>query len=753
MLSVLRQIVQEVNEAQDLNEVLRIIVERVSSAMGVEACSAYLLDRRKHHYLLAASVGFLDGADGNVAIHLSEGLVGLVGEREEPINLSDAPTHPRYRYFPETGEERYSAFLGVPMIHQRKVVGILVIQQRQPRRFDEGEVAFLVTVSAQLASYIAHAKTAEMISDFTISEPQGPATLHGIPSAPGIAIGTAVLVLPADLDAVSDKEITDIPREIENFEQALEMTRADIRRLKGHLVKTLLPEEQNLFDAYLRILDSRSIKQDIIALIEEGHWAPYALRKIIKRQVHKFEAMEDPYLRERSADLLDLGRRVLGNLQSESPPPHAYPKDTILVGDEISASDLAEVPQGHLLGMVSLKGSANSHVAILARAIGIPAVMGVSGFPAHKCEQKQIIVDGYHGEVITSPTPTMIADFARLAAEEKELYAGLDELRELRSETPDGECITLCVNAGLVADIRPALQVGAEGIGLYRTEVPFMIRDRFPSEEEQYLIYRQLLESFAPKPVTIRTLDVGGDKFLPYFPVVEDNPFLGWRGIRITLDHPEIFLVQLRAMLRASNGLQNLRVLFPMISSINEVEEALRLLRQAHREVIDEGGNARFPEVGVMIEVPSAVYQAHELVKRVDFLSVGSNDLTQYLLAVDRNNPHVANLYDSLHPAVLHALQIIANAAHTHNKPVGICGEMASEPAAVIALLGLGYNQLSMNAHSIPRVKWIIRNFTMIKAQQLVKEVMNFHHAQDIRQFLESALEDAGLGGLVRGGK
>ncbi|MCS5712555.1 phosphoenolpyruvate--protein phosphotransferase [Candidatus Berkiella aquae] len=753
MLSVLRQIVQEVNEAQDLQEVLRIIVERVSCAMGVEACSAYLVERRKHHYLLVASVGFLDGVDGKVTIPLSEGLVGLVGEREEPINLSDAPSHPRYRYFPETGEERYSAFLGVPMIHQRRVVGILVIQQRQPRRFDEGEVAFLVTVSAQLASYIAHANAGGVMTHFTVTQSNLPSTLHGIPSAPGIAIGTAVLVLPADLDAVTDKEITDIDREIEYFEQALETTRADIRRLKGHLAKTLLPEEQNLFDAYLSMLDSRSIKEDIIALIEEGHWAPYALRKIIKRQVHKFETMEDPYLRERSADLLDLGRRVLANLQSESPLPHTYPHDTILVGDEISASDLAEVPQDHLLGIVSLKGSANSHVAILARAIGIPAVMGVAGFPAHKCDRKQIIVDGYHGEVFTSPTQAMISDFARLAAEEKELYAGLDELRELRCETPDGTRVALCVNAGLVADIRPALQVGAEGVGLYRTEVPFMIRDRFPSEEEQYLIYRQLLESFAPKPVTIRTLDVGGDKFLSYFPVTEDNPFLGWRGIRITLDHPEIFLVQLRAMLRASNGLQNLRVLFPMISCISEIEEALRLLRQAHREVIDEGGNARFPETGVMIEVPSAVYQAHELIKRVDFLSVGSNDLTQYLLAVDRNNPYVANLYDSLHPAVLHALAIIANAAHSQNKPVAICGEMASEPTAVIALLGLGYNQLSMNALSLPRVKWIIRNFTVVKAQQLVKEVMNFHHAQDIRQFLESALEDAGLGGLVRGGK
>lgn len=748
----MRQIVQEVNEAQDLHEVLRIIVLRVSSTMGVEACSVYLTRQNHNHYLLAASVGFLEGVDGQLTIDFSEGLVGLVGEREEPINLSDAPSHPRYLYFPQTGEERYQAFLGVPLIHQRKLVGIIVVQHREPRRFDEGEVAFLVTVSAQLAGYIANAQIAGMISDLTNPDEIG-TTLHGMPGAPGVAIGTAVVVLTSDLDAIPDREIVEVAKEIQCLEHALEMTRADISRLKLRLDKSLLPEEQNLFDAYLSILDSKSIKQGIIDLIQEGHWAPWALRKIIKRQVHKFEAMEDLYLRERAADLLDLGRRVLTNLQSENLPIQAYPKDTILVGDEVSASALAEVPQGHLLGVVSTKGSANAHVAILARAIGIPAVMGVTGFPYHKLEGKQIIVDGYNGEVFTSPSSGMIADFYRLAQEEKELYAGLDELRELRAQTPDGVRIGLCANAGLVADIRPAIQAGAEGIGLYRTEVPFMIRDRFPGEEEQYLIYRQLLESFAPRPVTIRTLDVGGDKSLPYFPVQEENPFLGWRGIRITLDHPEIFLVQLRAMLRASAGLKNLHVLFPMISSLCEIDEALRLLRQAHREVIDEGYDAIFPETGVMIEVPSAVFQAHELVKRVDFLSVGSNDLTQYLLAVDRNNVHVANIYDSLHPAVVHALKIIVEAAHAQNKRVSICGEMAGEPVAVIVLLGLGFDMLSMNAHSIPRVKWIIRNFTLEKAQSLVKEVMKLHHAREIRALLERALEDAGLGGLVRAGK
>ncbi|MGE4348164.1 MAG: phosphoenolpyruvate--protein phosphotransferase [Candidatus Berkiella sp.] len=754
MLNVLRQIVQEVNEAQDLQEVLHLMVKRVSESISVEACSVYLADRRHNHFLLAASVGFLEGVNGKITIGFSEGLVGLVGEREEPINLSHANQHPRYRYYPETGEEKYQAFLGVPIIHQRRLVGILVIQQREPRRFDEGEVAFLVTISAQLAGIIAHGQIAGMVDELSNFDNQIHTTIRGVPAASGVGIGEVVVVYKqADLDTVPDRVIEDVPHEIMQFEKALADTRTDIERLKLRLEKMLLPEEQNLFDAYLSILDSKSLKADIIELIEEKHWAPYALRKIIKRQVHKFEAMEDLYLRERATDLIDLGQRVLANLQSETTTSQTYPQQTILVGDEVTASMLAEVPQESIVGVVSAKGSANSHVAILARAMGIPAVMGASGLPVYKLEGKCIIVDGYNGEVFTSPSQSMQIEFLRLAEEEKELYAGLSELRELRAETPDGVRIPLCANAGLVADIRPALQAGAEGVGLYRTEVPFMIRDRFPGEEEQYLIYRQLLESFAPKQVTIRTLDVGGDKMLPYFPIEEDNPYLGWRGIRVTLDHPEIFLVQLRAMLRASSGLNNLRVMFPMISSIQEVEEALRLLRQAHREVIDEGSPVLFPQTGVMIEVPSAVYQARSLMTKVDFASIGSNDLTQYLLAVDRNNPYVASMFDSLHPAVIGAIKAVIDAAHLQNKKVSLCGEMAGDPAAVVILLGLGIDMLSMNAHSLPRVKWIIRNFTVARAKQLFEEVKDLDHARDVRQHLEKALEDAGLGGLIRAGK
>ena len=329
----------------------------------------------------------------------------------------------------------------------------------------------------------------------------------------------------------------------------------------------------------------------------------------------------------------------------------------------------------------------------------------------------------------------------------------MEGLKDLPAETPDGVRVPLYANSGLISDVAPSLTGGAEGIGLYRTEFPFMIRDRFPGEEEQLRIYRQVLEAYAPRPVVLRTLDVGGDKPLSYFPIVEDNPFLGWRGIRITLDHPEIFLVQLRAMLRASVGLDNLRLLLPMISQLSEVDEARRLVERAYQELVGGGESIVMPPLGVMVEVPSAVYQSDEIARRVDFLSIGTNDLTQYLLAVDRNNSRVAALYDALHPAVLRAIHQVVIAGHRQGKPVGVCGEMAGDPAAAIVLLGMGVDSLSMSVASLSRVKWAIRNIRRDEAETVLAEVLDMEDTEAVRDRLEQVLDDAGLGGLVRAGK
>ncbi|RBW48151.1 phosphoenolpyruvate--protein phosphotransferase [Marinobacter sp. F3R11] len=756
MLSILRSLVQEVNGARDLHEALGIIVSRVQKAMGTEVCSVYLLDPASNRYILMATEGLYLKAIGKVSLAYSEGLVGLVGSREEPINLEDAPSHPRYRYFPETGEERFRSFLGVPIIHHRRVLGVLVVQQRESSRcFDEGEEAFLVTVSAQLAGVIAHSEATGAISGLSITGEEAlDVSFNGVPGSPGVAIGHGVVVYPAaDLDVVPDKPAENIEQELELFRSAVQAVYEDIEQVAKRLTSRLRPEELALFDVYLRMLSDGALPGEVNNRIREGLWAQGALKQVVQHYVRHFEMMDDHYLQERAVDIRDLGRRLLSYLQEGEQKDLNYPERTVLVSEELTPAMLGEVPRGQLVGLVSVKGSSNSHVAILARAMGVPTVMGLVDIPVNQLDGKELIVDGFEGQIFASPSADLRAFYQEICDEEDELDRGLEALRDKPCVTTDGHRVPLLVNTGLMTDVVRSLSHGAEGIGLYRTEVPFMIKDRFPSEQEQRQYYREQLEAFAPNPVTMRTLDIGGDKALTYFPIEEENPFLGWRGIRVTLDHPEIFLVQVRAMLKASEGLNNLQIMLPMVSNISEVEESLHLIYRVYHEVREEGYDIRMPKVGVMVEIPAAVYQIRELADRVDFLSVGSNDLTQYLLAVDRNNPRVAQLYHSFHPAVLQALVRIAQDAHAVGKPVGICGELAGDPGGALLLMAMGYDSLSMNAASLPKVKSVIRSVSREWAVKLLKDVLLLDSPHVIKSCVELSLRNAGFGRYLRPGK
>ncbi len=749
MLAILRRIVQEVSSASDLQEALHMMVHRVGEAIQTEACSVYLVDRQQHQYKLGAFTGFPEGCV--FTLDFEEGLVGLVGQRAEPINVRDATLHPQYHYVPQTQEERFKAFLGVPIIHQREVVGVLVVQQRQARKFDEWEEAFLVTVSAQLAGVIAHAQAVGRALTSKLDRKSIDPHCTGIPSALGVAMGFAAISYQSlALDQIPNRSIKEPSVEEKRFLKALASAKEDIQDLCQRLQAHLPAEEQVLFEAYLQILDSRTFSEEVKLGIAEGQWAPAALRDVVRRHASVFRNMEDPYLRERASDIEDLGRRIMMHLMPQADRKMLYPPQTILVSEEVTASMLAEIPEAQLVGIISATGTANSHVAILARAMGIPTIMGATGILSLVHDGDEMILDGYSGRIFLHPEPALRSEYQGLVVAEKELQKRLTKLTKLPAETTDGHRVHLWVNTGLMADIQPSLQVGAEGVGLYRTEVPFLIRDCFPSEAEQYSIYRELLEAFAPKPVILRTLDVGGDKPLPYFHIEEENPSLGWRGLRLTLDHPEIFLVQLRAMLRASVGLNNHRIMLPMVSQIPEIHEAIRLIRQAFDEVSQEGLDIQFPKIGVMIEVPSVIYLMDHMAPLLDFFSVGSNDLTQYLLAVDRNNRHVSQLYDACHPAVLLALKSIVERAHHHGKMVSVCGEMAGDPVGALLLMALGFDALSMSATSIPRIKWVIRSFSRVASKELLAEALQETDPKWIRRRLSKALEDAGLGGLIR---
>jgi phosphotransferase system enzyme I (PtsP) len=752
VLERLRSIVQKVNAARDLQSALDIIVHKVRLALDAQVCSVFLLDKDINAHVLMASDGLKKESVGHVSLKAGEGLVGLVAKHAEPINLQDASLHPGFHYLKDTGEENYHSFLGVPIIHHRSVLGVLVVQHEERRRFDESEEAFLITLSAQLSGVIAHAEATGAAEGVSPSGHKTSDTVFpGVSGSSGAAVGEVVVVFPhADLSQIPQRRTRDIEGEIEFLNSCLELVRQDMRSLHAKLSGQVAKEELQLFDVYVRMLDDAALGNEIVDRIRMGYWAQGSLAYVANEHVRAFEEMDDPYLSERAIDIKDLCARILFYLQEKVIVETEYADNTILVSEEITPSMLAEVPESKLKGLISVKGSGNSHVAILARTMGIPTVMGALDLPYTQLHGKEIIIDGYKGEVITNPSDQIRTRFLETIQEQDQLDKGLEDLKDLPCETADHHTVHLWVNTGLMTDVIRSLDQGAEGIGLFRTEVPFLLAERFPSEEEQYQIYREQLEAFAPKLVTMRTLDIGGDKSLPYFPIEEANPFLGWRGIRVTLDHPEIFTAQIHAMLRASVGLDNLQIMLPMVSNINEVTSALKLIKKEYRELIQKGVKVKFPPVGVMIELPAAVYQTRALAKLVDFISVGSNDLTQYLLAVDRNNPRVANLYSAFHPAVLNALQQVVIAAQAEGKHVSICGEMAGDPGAAILLMAMGYDVLSMNAASLLKVKSVLRSITLEVAEELLLNVMQLDDAQMVRSAVDLALYNAGVDRLLR---
>ena len=752
-LDTLRRIVQEINASVSLHDSLDIMVNHVAEAMHVDVCSIYLLDERNKRYVLMASKGLKPEAVGHVSLSVGEGLVGLVGNREEIVNLDNAPKHERFAYLPETGEELFNSFLGVPVMYRRKVMGVLVVQNKEPQDFSEAAESFLVTLCAQLSGVIAHAHAVGNIDVFR--KPNSGSTyktFQGVSGAGGIALGRAIVLYPpADLTAIPDREAEDISDELALLDQAIASVRKEIQSLDEKMQDSLMSEERALFSVFLRMLDENALPSEIKDHIRTGSWAQGAVRKVIDKHVALFAQMEDDYLRERVSDLKDLGRRILACLQEADSSHRELSPDSILIGEEISTAALVELPVDNIAAIVTSEGAANSHMVIVARALGIPTVVGVTELPINTLDDIEMIVDAYQGRVFVNPPRRLRQRYKEVQKEEEQIAKDLKQYETRDAITPDGVEIPLFVNTGLMIDVVRGVQRGAKGVGLYRSEIPFMLRDRFPGEEEQRAIYRQQLSHFANKPVIMRTLDIGADKDLPYFSIEEENSALGWRGLRFTLDHPEIFSAQIRAMLKASIGLNNLHILLPMVTSVSEVEEVLYLLERDWIAVQEEEQvKITKPKIGIMVEVPSVLFQIDEFAELVDFFSVGSNDLTQYLLAVDRNNPHVANVYSHFHPSVLRALQNLVQACHQHQKPISVCGEMAGDPLTAILLMAMGFNTLSMSSSNILRVRKAICHVPMADAKQLLDNVLQMNNSLVIKSWLEHYFKTHGLADMVK---
>ncbi|HRX70173.1 MAG: phosphoenolpyruvate--protein phosphotransferase [Candidatus Competibacteraceae bacterium] len=754
MLDILRRIVQDINATRNLSEALNLIVVEVKGAIHTDVCSVYMTDHTRGEHVLMATDGLRPGAVGKVRLKFDQGLTGLAASRAEPVNVDNAPAHPAFRYIAATGEAPFHGFIGVPIIRRRKVLGVLVAQQREQRKYTADEESFLVTLAAQLAGCITQVEIRQALERLGDDALSGTLFLEGVASARGVALGEAVVVFPATaLERAPDKDIDNPEAEAARFRQAVAAELAELQRLSERMRLLLSAGDRALFDAYALLLSSDSLVNGTLERIQAGNWAPGALRATVLEYANIFAEMDDPYLRERAADILDLGQRLLDRLQDEQIVNRDYPDNTILMGDEISVSQLLDVPQEKIKGLVSVRGTSTSHVALLARGLGIPAVFGVSNLPPGRLNGREVAVDGYTMRVCIQPSPPLRQEYLKLINEEAELSRGLQHLRDLPAETLDGHRVDLHANSGLFADIAAARNSGVQGIGLYRSELHFFLRDRFPNEEEQTTIYTRVLRIMDPHPVVLRTLDIGGDKPLPYFPIAEQNPFLGWRGIRISLDQPDLFKTQLRAMLRAGTAYANLSILLPMISTVSELRDALDLLNCAKEGLQEEGVPVRMPPIGIMVEVPSAVWQIDQLIRMVDFASIGSNDLTQYLLAVDRNNDRVAKLYDSLHPVVLAATRHVIEQSRAAGRPISVCGEMAGDPAAALLLLAMGVDSLSMNLGSLLKIKWMIRSIRYEETQTLLAEVLELDTAAAIRERANIFLDQQGLSGLLRVGK
>ncbi|GIB10675.1 phosphoenolpyruvate-protein phosphotransferase [Vibrio cholerae] len=612
MLSQLRDIVEQVSKVEDVYQALDIFVKQTCEAMSTECCTVYLANEEMHRLELMATQGLKFKGD-KIHIDFDEGLVGLVKRSAEPINLAEASKHPSFKYFKQLGEEVYHSFLGTPIIYRKQVLGVLVVQQKSPRLFSEMEVSFLVTLAAQLAVLVAHAQTQ---GHWRLSKKQQAIT--GVAASSGVAIGEFWWDdTQPDLSEVLPASALDPDFEQERIALAVESALADFRRMRKKLDGDINKEALAIFDLFTHLLNDPMLRKDLKAQIQKGDRADWALRQVVESYSNRFARMSDVYLRERAQDIRELGQRLLFFLLNTETNQPKIDKPVILVVRELTASVLAALPKDKLLAVVSLEGAANSHAAILSRALGIPAVMGVS-INLRDLNGKKGIVDGYSGKLFISPSKTILNEYRALANEERELSRMVNEAIREPACTLDGARIELLLNAGLSADTSIAVNQGVDGVGLYRTEISFLLQHRFPSEEEQTQQYRHVLNTYPHQRVVMRTLDIGGDKPLPYLPIEEDNPFLGWRGIRFTLDHPDIFIIQLRAMLRASAESGNLSILLPMISGAKELDDALKFIYQAYQEVSQQDPRVVMPQIGIMLEVPSMLYLLPLIADKID---------------------------------------------------------------------------------------------------------------------------------------
>lgn len=736
LLFQVSQLIHRVSDEADPEKQIKLIVDSISSLFDVDVCSLYLLNEQHQPTLYATH-----GLQANKPISLQEGtgLVGKVINSKVLINVPNAAVEEGFQFLPETGENAFSSFCCVPLVKLGDSVGALVVQSIRCEKLPEQYEALLVTLAAQLSWIVPDVKQLKVVGKNNIRLP-------GAKGAPGVAVAEVYILSSSSLEQVQIGECADIKLELATWRELKTQTLFDLNEEKEQFRQASLDDSLiGLFDAYQLLLDDPALTQFIESAISEGADIPTAVKKSFLYFSDAFRAMEDPYLASRADDLIHLGNKILTAFNNQPSELSEIPNQpVILFGADISISEIAGFPDGLIAGIVCTDGSHLSHTAVLANALGIPAVLGI-GRNVRVSSGELLVLDADNACVIQYPTKSICAEYRKIGQKLDREAEELKKLRDIPAVTLDGKRIHLMANSGLVNDITPSIESGAEGIGLYRTEIPFMTCQAFPNEAEQVMIYAKIFSAFKTEKVYMRLLDIGGDKQLPYYPITDEfNPALGWRGIRFGLDNAHILLTQIRAMLIAAGEGEQLHILIPMVSSKEQLIEFKKLLDEGLKQLTAEGVAVVAPKVGCMIEIPAAISQIPFWAQELDFVSIGSNDLSQYLLSVDRNNARVACLYDPLHPAVIHEIFRAVRLAQTSGLEVSLCGELASEPLSVVLLIGMGLTSLSLGAAYLPRIKKLVLSVDSKESESLLQEALLLHSADDIRHLLNEYMKKIG---------
>jgi len=734
LLKRLRELMAEALEPQ---ERLDKIVQQIAQNMVAEVCSVYVL-RSDGVLELYATEGLKKDAVHLAQLKMGQGLVGTIAASAQSLNLSDAQSHPAFRYLPETGEEIFHSFLGVPILRVGRALGVLVVQNRAQRTYREEEVEAMETTAMVLAEMIATGELKKITRPGLELDLSRPVSVEGDSYGEGIGLGHVVLHEPRIVVTNLLNEDTDF--ELKRLTEALDSLRISIDDLLSRRDVSQEGEHREVLETYRMFAHDRGWVRKLEEAIRNGLTAEAAVEKVQSDTKARMIRLTDPYLRERMHDFDDLANRLLRQLTGYGPKGGGgLPMDAIIVARAMGAAELLDYPREHIRGLVLEEGAVTSHVVIVARAMGVPIVGQAAGLVALAENGDPIIIDGDGGSVHLRPAAEL-----RVSYEEKVRFRAKrqEQFRALRSVEPitkDGERINLLMNAGLLVDLPQLNESGALGIGLFRTELQFMIASNMPKIEEQEAFYRSVLRQAAGRPVTFRTLDIGGDKVVPYFRGAdEENPALGWRAIRLSLDRPGLIRTQLRALLRAASG-QELRMMIPMVTEVAELRAVRELMQKEFQHLSRFGYELpKKLQFGAMLEVPALMWQLDELMSEVDFVSVGSNDLFQFSMAVDRGNARVSDRFDNLGRPFLRILRDIARAAERNNTSLTLCGEMAGKPLSAMALMGLGFRSISMSPASIGPVKAMLLGLDVKQLTGIMNAALDEGHPREpMRHILE----------------